>query len=132
MVAQNQLGLPAKLNGTTMTNGTITAAREPRHGLPANCPSCGQTLGLGIQFLHSVGPGRAARRIASVAVLLGLGTFAYAVLVGNDSFGGYGAASSVLAGLLVWAVGNQIAARLPRARRLRCRACSWQREVPAG
>lgn len=113
-----------------MTNDTSTPANGLPRNAPTSCPSCGKPFALGIQFRHAIGPGRLARRLARVAVLLGLGTFAYAVTYGSESLGGYGAAGAMLAGLLVWTVCNQVAARCPRSRLLRCSACTWQRELP--
>jgi hypothetical protein len=83
----------------------------------------------GLSFRHSVGPGEAARWVGRLAVVFGLAAFVYAIFFGGDSLGGYGAASACLAGFLVWAVLNQVAAKCPRARLLSCGACGWRREA---
>lgn len=64
-----------------------------------------------------------------LAVVGGLATFGYAICCGRNSLGGYGAASACLAGFLVWAVLNQVAARYPRVRVRSCGACGWRREI---
>lgn len=99
--------------------------------LRTQCPECGKALRLGLSFRHGVGPSQAVRWTRFLAVLLGLATFVYAILFGHDSLGGYGAASACIAGLLVWAVVNQVAARFRGVRLMHCEACRWRREIPA-
>lgn len=99
------------------------------HHPRGRCPACGMALRRGLSFRYSVGPGEAARLVGHLAVVLGLATFAYAIFFGRDSLGGYGAASACLAGFLVWAVLNLVAAKCPRARMLSCGACGWRRET---
>jgi hypothetical protein len=119
-------------HGTAMTNNAPTRAKGFPSDLPTSCPSCGQPLQQGILFRHSVGPGRAARWLARLAVLLGFGAFFYTVFRDGRAYGGYGHTVAALAGLLVWSVCNQIATRFPRSRLLRCLVCRWQKEFPAG
>ena len=90
---------------------------------------CSSRLRAGLSYRHSAGPGRASRWIAALGGVLGLASGIAALLFGGSAFGGYGVASACLVGVLVWVVINQIAARCPRSRVLRCKACGWRCEV---
>jgi hypothetical protein len=105
---------------------------SPSHAeasVPEACPACGQVLSPGLGYRHSTGPGRLGRRIGHLSGPLGLATTVSVLSFGGQAWGGYGVASACLAGVLAWAVASQVAARCPKSRRLRCKACGWQAEV---
>lgn len=94
-----------------------------------SCEVCGAHMKPGPGFRKETAPGAAAQCMAALALMLGIAIFLAVLLYGRQHDLGPGV--GVIAGILTYVVINEIAARLPRVRRLRCAACGQKHEIAA-